>query len=254
MSRKCESQANRCTRNEKPILGQFITVGNSGVGKSSLLRREATGAFTTNFVCTLSIDFHVRMYSMDDQITVKARLWDTFGEERFSTLSPRYYKRANGVFICYDVTDENSFDQASVWYQSALHHIPQGCLVCLVACKIDLEERRVVSEDRGKELASLYHIPYYETSAKTSEGVNECFEHFVKYWYENRFNLEKDSKLLFESRRLFIDTLGFTDPMIDIIWSMLFTPEQIQTIRIHAAVDDVAQLPESGNSGICQIS
>jgi len=230
-----------------------MVVGKSRVGKTTLIRKEVRGRFALEYMTTLGIDFECKLYEMEDQKLVKAQIWDTAGHERWGAKSSAYFRGTHGLMICFDVTDESSFDEVDYWYRETLKYVPDACVLALVACKTDLEELRVISEESGKQLAKSYRMPYFETSAKTGEGVNECFNKFIRYWFKNQFDLHRDAKIFAESRRFFISELEFSDLIIDVILSILFTPQQMEMLKNYSPpADDAASYWNA--FGNCQIS
>jgi len=153
---------------------KMLLVGDSGVGKSCLLLRFSDGTFTHSFMPTIGIDFKVRTIAIDGK-DIKLQLWDTAGQERFRTITAAYYRGGHGVVLVYDVTDQNSFNHVKTWMKSIETHASQGVNKILVGNKADMNDKRVVSTEQGKELAERYGIEFYETSAKTGLNVEEMF-------------------------------------------------------------------------------
>ena len=94
---------------EYDYLFKVLLIGNSGVGKSSLLVRFADDVFTDNFMPTIGVDFKIKTLMVDDK-SAKLQIWDTAGQERFKTITSSYFKGAHGVLVTYDITDRESFN------------------------------------------------------------------------------------------------------------------------------------------------
>ena len=90
-----------------------MLIGDSGVGKSCCLLRFSEDSFTPSFITTIGIDFKIRTIELDGK-RVKLQIWDTAGQERFRTITTAYYRGAMGILLVYDVTDERSFNSASL--------------------------------------------------------------------------------------------------------------------------------------------
>jgi Ras-related protein Rab-1A len=160
-------------------LFKILLIGNSGVGKSSLLLRFADDTFTDNFMPTIGVDFKIRTLEVDGR-TIKLQIWDTAGQERFKTITSSYYKGAHGIIVVYDITDKESFKNIDTWMNEVEKHASDNVSRILVGNKCDMDESRQVSTDEGKELADQYNIRFMETSAKESANVEEAFTLMTK--------------------------------------------------------------------------
>lgn len=160
-------------------LFKILLIGNSGVGKSSLLLRFADDTFTDNFMPTIGVDFKIRTLEVDGK-TIKLQIWDTAGQERFKTITSSYYKGAHGIIVVYDVTDKESYKNIDTWMNEIEKHASDNVSRILVGNKNDLEDLRQVSTDVGKELADTYNVRFMETSAKESANVEQAFTLMTK--------------------------------------------------------------------------
>ena len=155
-------------------LFKVLLIGNSGVGKSSLLLRFADDVFTDNFMPTIGVDFKIRTIEVDGK-TIKLQIWDTAGQERFKTITSSYYKGAHGIIVTYDITDRESFSAIENWMNEVEKHASDNISRILVGNKCDMADARQVSTDEGKELAEHYNVRFLETSAKDCKNVEEAF-------------------------------------------------------------------------------
>ena len=126
---------------EYDYLFKVLLIGNSGVGKSSLLLRFADDVFNDNFMPTIGVDFKIRTIDVD-QKTIKLQIWDTAGQERFKTITSSYYKGAHGIIVTYDITDRESFSKVSEWMSEVDKHASENISRILVGDKKDLEDQR----------------------------------------------------------------------------------------------------------------
>ena len=110
-----------------------------------------------------------------DQKTIKLQIWDTAGQERFRTITSSYYRGAHGIIVVYDVTDLESFNNVKQWLHEIDRYAAENVNKLLVGNKSDLTAKRVVSTEQGKEFADSLGIEFLETSAKTSENVEQAF-------------------------------------------------------------------------------
>jgi Ras-related protein Rab-18 len=161
-------------------LFKILLIGNSGVGKSSLLLRFTAGKFD-DLAPTIGVDFKVKMLSMQGK-RLKLTIWDTAGQERFRTLTSSYYRGAQGIILVYDVTRRATFtDLSDVWLKEVdRFSTHRDCIKMLIGNKVDLEESgRVVTKKEGIAFARQHGCLFLEASAKTSINVQRCFEELV---------------------------------------------------------------------------
>uniref|UniRef100_A0A1I8BTN2 Ras-related protein Rab-35 n=1 Tax=Meloidogyne hapla TaxID=6305 RepID=A0A1I8BTN2_MELHA len=144
------SQATTPSR-DYDFLFKLLIIGDSGVGKSSLLLRFSDNTFSANYITTIGVDFKIRTITVKGY-KVKLQIWDTAGQERFRTITSTYYRGTHGVVVVYDVTTPDSFANVKRW----LHEIETNCenvQRILVGNKLDEPTRRVVSETEAKRFA-----------------------------------------------------------------------------------------------------
>mmetsp|Transcript_108232 Transcript_108232/g.316553 ORF Transcript_108232/g.316553 Transcript_108232/m.316553 type:complete len:205 (+) Transcript_108232:122-736(+) len=155
-------------------LVKLLLLGDSAVGKSSLLMRFCEAKFESNFVLTIGVDFKWKQVERNSK-KLKLQVWDTAGQERFRTITPAYYRAAMGVVITYDITDRNSFDHVEYWVQQLDQHGDAAVQRILVGNKSDLADLRKVAKEDGEALASKFNMAFFETSAKSGENVDDAF-------------------------------------------------------------------------------
>merc|ERR1719221_1599338 len=168
-------------------LVKLLLLGDSAVGKSSLLMRFVESSFDTNFVLTIGVDFKMKTVERNGR-KLKLQVWDTAGQERFRTITPAYYRSAMGVVITYDITDRTTFEHIEFWVQQLDEHGDPNVQWILVGNKSDLVEDRKVSTEEGSELAGMYKMSFFETSAKTGEQVDDAFLRIADLVVEKRYS------------------------------------------------------------------
>ncbi|XP_041350488.1 ras-related protein Rab-35-like [Gigantopelta aegis] len=154
-------------------LFKLLIIGDSGVGKSSLLLRFADNTFSGTYITTIGVDFKIRTVDVGGE-KVKLQIWDTAGQERFRTITSTYYRGTHGVIVVYDVSSGESFANVKRW----LHEIDQNCDVVnriLVGNKDDDADRKVVLTQDAERFADQMGIQLFETSAKENKNVEEMF-------------------------------------------------------------------------------
>eukprot|EP00262_Sarcandra_glabra_P001586 TRINITY_DN1171_c0_g1_i1.p1 TRINITY_DN1171_c0_g1~~TRINITY_DN1171_c0_g1_i1.p1 ORF type:complete len:209 (-),score=35.96 TRINITY_DN1171_c0_g1_i1:327-953(-) len=164
---------------EFDYLFKLLLIGDSGVGKSSLLLSFTSDTFD-DLSPTIGVDFKVKMVTIGGK-KLKLAIWDTAGQERFRTLTSSYYRGAQGIIMVYDVTRRDTFTNLlDVWAKEVdLYSTNQDCIKMLVGNKVDKESERVVTKKEGIDLAREYGCLFLECSAKTRANVEKCFEELI---------------------------------------------------------------------------
>ena len=165
---------------------KILMVGDTEAGKTSTLHRYIRDnyIFRSQFLTTIGIDFAVKTLSING-LTYKVQIWDTAGQERFRTITQAYYRGAQGMYLCYDVTNRKSFKNIVTYVKTIKEHSKiLGVPIILVCTKIDRIEERKVSREEGIALAHSinlpYGVPYYETSSKENYNINESMAHLIE--------------------------------------------------------------------------
>ena len=107
---------------------------------------------------------------------VKLQIWDTAGQERFKNITASYYRGGNGVLVVYDITDRDSFENLNSWLIEIEKNASKNVYKLLIGNKSDLEDKRKVTFQEGKDFATSNGMQFMETSAKTASKVQEAFE------------------------------------------------------------------------------
>lgn len=176
--------ANRATGGPgKPPLYKIVMLGDSGVGKTSLVARLTNPDRPLNhdISATMGIEFDTQMLDTPHG-KVKAQIWDTAGQERFArVLLPTYFRKAKGVILVYDIANAKSFESLSERWMAQLqdHASSDDLAKLLVGNKSDLESSREVSKEKAQQFCQEYGMEMLETSAKSGENVLKAFEKLI---------------------------------------------------------------------------
>ncbi|XP_028799925.1 ras-related protein Rab7 isoform X1 [Neltuma alba] len=163
------------------ILLKVIVLGDSGVGKTSLMTQYIHKKFNQQYKATIGADFVTKELQIDDRL-VTLQIWDTAGQERFQSLGVSFYRGADCCVLVYDVNVMRSFDTLDTWHEEFLKQAnapnPRKFPFILLGNKVDIDggNSRVVSEKKALDwCASKGNIPYYETSAKEDYNIDAAF-------------------------------------------------------------------------------
>uniref|UniRef100_K7E5L4 small monomeric GTPase n=1 Tax=Monodelphis domestica TaxID=13616 RepID=K7E5L4_MONDO len=153
---------------------KLVLLGESAVGKSSLVLRFVKGQFHEFQESTIGAAFLTQTVCLDDT-TVKFEIWDTAGQERYHSLAPMYYRGAQAAIVVYDITNEESFARAKNWVKELQRQASPNIVIALAGNKADLASKRAVDFQEAQSYADDNSLLFMETSAKTSVNVNEIF-------------------------------------------------------------------------------
>jgi small GTP-binding protein len=169
---------------KKIFEGKLITLGDSMVGKTSLILRFLENLFTPNYLSTIGFDLKKKMVKLDNGEKIKLVIYDTAGQERFKSLSRNYIKKADGILIVYDITNKQSFINVENWIKCAREEITKKIPMFLVGNKSDMDDLRVINQEDGENLSEQFGLKFYETSCKNGNNVENCFKDLAKELYE----------------------------------------------------------------------
>ncbi|XP_069065005.1 ras-related protein Rab-15 isoform X2 [Pleurodeles waltl] len=156
------------------VLFRLLLIGDSGVGKTCLLCRFTDNEFHSSHISTIGVDFKMKTIDVDG-IKVRIQIWDTAGQERYQTITKQYYRRAQGIFLVYDITSERSYQHIMKWASDVDEYAPDGVQKILIGNKADESQKRQVGADQGLKLAKEYGMDFFETSACTNINIKESF-------------------------------------------------------------------------------
>ncbi|XP_043272197.1 ras-related protein Rab-37-like isoform X3 [Venturia canescens] len=158
-----------------------MLLGDSGVGKTCLLTRFRDGRFLSgNYITTVGIDFRNKMIEVDEA-KVKLQIWDTAGQERFRSVTHAYYRDAHALLLLYDVTNKTSYDNIRAWLGEIREYAHDDVVIMLLGNKCDCGNERIVKREDGERLAREHNVPFMETSAKTGLNVELAFVAVARY-------------------------------------------------------------------------
>eukprot|EP01028_Stygiella_incarcerata_P004754 TRINITY_DN20661_c0_g1_i1.p1 TRINITY_DN20661_c0_g1~~TRINITY_DN20661_c0_g1_i1.p1 ORF type:complete len:206 (-),score=51.08 TRINITY_DN20661_c0_g1_i1:211-828(-) len=160
---------------------KLVLLGESAVGKSSLVLRFVRGQFFEYQESTIGAAFLTQTVPLDD-CTIKFEIWDTAGQERYHSLAPMYYRGAAAAIVVYDITSQESFVRARSWVKELQRQGNPNIVIALAGNKADLEldGKRKVETSEAMGYAESNGTLFMETSAKTALNVSEIFTEIAR--------------------------------------------------------------------------
>jgi small GTP-binding protein len=164
----------------RPLNVKVVFIGESTVGKTSIIEIVGTGAFDGKTVPTVAGTYVAVTYSFNDSV-VRLAVWDTAGQERYKSIAPLYYRDADICCIVYAIDNRPSFDAVDSWHVSVMRELNTPPKLYLLANKLDLADGREVATQQGIAKAEAIHATFYEISAKRDAGtITQLFEQMAK--------------------------------------------------------------------------
>ncbi|CAK9011774.1 unnamed protein product [Durusdinium trenchii] len=185
----------KATRSHKVVF-----LGQSGTGKTSLIRQFVYRTFDQCYQATVGMDFVTKLVTLEDGDQMRLQLWDTAGQERFRALVPSYLRDSSVCVIVYDVTSRESFNSVKGWVEQVLEaRSRQEVTLALVGNKIDLEDRKVQYSE-GEALATELKMLFFEATALKSDLVDAVF-HGLAAGLSCEPKAESDDEIVLEPQR-----------------------------------------------------
>eukprot|EP01064_Diplonema_japonicum_P026098 TRINITY_DN3750_c0_g1_i1.p1 TRINITY_DN3750_c0_g1~~TRINITY_DN3750_c0_g1_i1.p1 ORF type:complete len:230 (+),score=109.86 TRINITY_DN3750_c0_g1_i1:59-691(+) len=163
---------------EYDVLMKTVVIGDSGVGKTSLLHRYTENDWNPTYIATIGVDFKIDTFETSGKV-VKLQMWDTAGQERFKTICAAYYRGAHCIVLVYDVTNRESFDNIKMWMKEVQNYAKSDVSMLLIGNKADLAIQRQVPKEEAEAFARSMNMKLIEASAKTADNVQRAFRESV---------------------------------------------------------------------------
>ena len=175
---------------------KYIIIGDAAVGKSNLLLRYVHGQFKPEYQLTIGVEFGAKNIEIRNK-TYSIQIWDTAGQENFRSITRAYYKNSVCALVVYDISSRDSFNNVMSWIEDCRNQSPKTIFIVLVGNKCDLEDKRQVTYEEGKELADKNELLFFESSAKDGINVDDIFinsaKEISKKIEQGYYDLESDS-------------------------------------------------------------
>eukprot|EP00345_Euplotes_harpa_P013464 CAMPEP_0168345876 /NCGR_PEP_ID=MMETSP0213-20121227/17867_1 /TAXON_ID=151035 /ORGANISM="Euplotes harpa, Strain FSP1.4" /LENGTH=234 /DNA_ID=CAMNT_0008354281 /DNA_START=12 /DNA_END=716 /DNA_ORIENTATION=+ len=162
----------------KNVSFKLIVLGESRVGKTSIMLRYCKNVFDEGQISTTDASNLEKQLKIDDT-NVKLFIWDTAGQEEYHALNQVYYRDAVAAILVYDITDRDSFDKVQTWVEELRLYLPKDTPIAIAGNKCDLQNRQI-EQDEVEDYAKLINGAHFDTSAKTGKGIEEIFTEITK--------------------------------------------------------------------------
>ena len=200
------SSNNKNKSSDYQYIFKLILIGNSGVGKSSILQRYMNKTFEESYKCTIGVDFLMKSLEVKGK-TVKLQLWDTAGQEKYKSMVSSYYRGANVALVVFDITSRSSFESLPLWIENYYKNGPEQKNIILIGNKKDMADQRQVTQEEAEEFSETNNMIYFETSAKEGDNVDYVFnfaaEKLLEFYgsQNNELNLKRQMNKTTELQR-----------------------------------------------------
>ena len=169
-------------------------LGDSIVGKTSIIEAFMDEEFNDNFISTIGWDTKKSKIKLDDGNEMELSIWDTAGQERYQSIALKVIKQVQGIIVVFDITKEESFKNVAKWLEIINDNFTNVSII-LFGNKCDLEDKREVSKEDAIKFATSYNLTYLETSAKTNTNIKEGILKIANEVYIKYKNVEQPIKL-----------------------------------------------------------
>ena len=166
---------------EYEYIFKIILIGSSGVGKSSILQRYIQKTFNDSYTSTIGVDFFMKTINIGEK-SIKLQLWDTAGTEKFRSITTGYYRGADAAFVVFDLSSKSSFKTIDEWIDNYYKYKNPDSEknVVLIGNKVDLVDKREITQEEVEDYVKMNNILYFETSAKEGKNIDECFNYIAE--------------------------------------------------------------------------
>jgi small GTP-binding protein len=153
---------------------KILVIGESTVGKSSLILRYTRDDLTDGYLPIIGIDVGIKRIMVGKR-QVKLHIWDTAGQERFRSITKAYYRGAHGILVVFDVARRETFTQTGSWMDQIRESCDPANPIDVVLVGNIREGERVVTRSEGAALAARFQVPYFETNVLERKTVDDAF-------------------------------------------------------------------------------
>ena len=178
---------------------KVVLIGESGVGKTSIIQRYVDNIFDPNVILTSSAQFISKTVELNDEQSIKFDIWDTAGQEKFRALAKIFYKDAKAIILVYDITNKESFDKIkNYWFKEIEENSLSDVILAIVGNKSDLYELEQVNDEEGKKFADEKKAIFKNVSALNSMNIDNLFIDIAKKYFNPNYDYQAEDKKIQE--------------------------------------------------------
>jgi Ras-related protein Rab-1A len=163
---------------------KLLIIGDSAVGKTSMLLKYTDNFFPESHLATIGVEFKTKDIQYNGY-NINLQVWDTAGQERFKSITKSFFRNANGIIFVYDITQKNSFKNVKDWIKDSEAN-DTGFKRILVGNKIDLQNKRQVQLNEVKDWADKKNLEVIEASAKTGANIDKAVMKLIELILQNK--------------------------------------------------------------------
>ena len=163
---------------------KIIIIGNSGVGKSSIIKRFVFNEFERCTMTTMGMSNYSKVINLNEEM-IKLNLFDTSGQERYQSIATTFYRGSHAALIVYDITNEESFQKVSYWIKQAKEYASEEICLLLIGNKLDLDCNRIVLQKDAVAISRENNMLYFEMSCLNSINIERTFNVLVELLNRN---------------------------------------------------------------------
>ena len=174
---------------------KVVLIGDSGVGKTSIIQRYVNDEYDPNIIFSSSAQFLTKTIELNELQTVKFDIWDTAGQEKFRALAKIFYKDARVIILVYDITNKVSFENLKqYWFKEIEENSISDAIIVIVGNKSDLYEIEQVTDEEGQKYADEKKAIFKKTSALSNRNIDSLFNDVAKKYFDPNYDYQAEDK------------------------------------------------------------
>ena len=157
---------------------KIILIGDSTVGKTSIIFQYLNDRFLNDPVLTIGLELTPKKIKLDKE-SINLQIWDSAGQERYRTFTYHFYRGISGVMLVFDLGNLRSLENIEFWIKQIRNHAPENVSIVLIGNKCEIEKKEI-DDEKIKNMSNKYQFKYFECSAKSGKNINEAFKYLAQ--------------------------------------------------------------------------